>query len=167
MDFDSVVIVCRSLIDRLPGATLGISYLYVPSLLLSPSPLLVRQWQKSFDVAKIAHPALALISSTAYAYVAYQWQGTLKQREAELYGVAIAANLLIWPWTLLVMMPTNKKLFKKYAESQTVKGTEQIAEVGLPKGESSKELVEKWGNLNYIRGCMPLVGALLGAYISL
>ena len=120
-------------------------------------------------MGKFAHPALALLSSAAYAYVAYQWQGTLRQREAELYGVCIVANLAIWPWTLLVTWPTNEKLFKKYEESKALEGSgkESVVEAGLPKGESSKELIDRWGMLNVIRGCMPLVAAVLGTYISL
>ena len=134
---------------------------------MSPYPLIVKQWRKSFETAKIAHPALALISSAAYGYVAYQWQGTLKQREAELYGLCIAANLAIWPWTIFVMMPTNKNLFKKDDDTKSVEGTEGVSEVGLPKGESARELITRWSLLNIVRGFMPLSAAVLGTWISL
>lgn len=118
-------------------------------------------------MAKIVHPVYALISSAAYGFVAYQWQGTLRQREAELYGVCIAANLAIWPWTIFVMMPTNKKLFRKTEESKKLAALETATEVGMPKGESAHELVQWWSTLNVIRACMPLTAALLGSWISL
>lgn len=71
------------------------------------------------------------------------------------------------PWTIIVTLPTNNKLFKKYEDTKHVKATDEISEVGLPKEETARELIIKWGKLNYVRGCMPLLAALLGAYISL
>ena len=155
-----------SLTDHV-GGTLCISYYHVPSLLLAPYPLVAHQWRHSFDTGKIAHPALALVSSVAFGYVAYQWQGTLRQPEAELYGVAIVLNLLMWPWTIIFTLPTNNKLFRKCEETEKIKATEEVSEDGVPKEETARELVSKWGKLNYVRGCMPLAAALLGTYISL
>lgn len=64
------------------------------------------------------------------------------------------------------MMPTNKKLFKRFDDSKSLGENEIKAEVGMPSGESSKELIQKWSNLNIIRGFMPLVGAVLGVWVS-
>ena len=149
-----------------PGGTLCISYLYIPSLLLAPNPLIVRQWKKSFDIGKIAHPAIALVSAIAYGYLAYQMKGTLDQHKAELYGLCVLSDLMIWPWTILVMMSTNKKLFRKHDEAMAVQGSEEVTEVGLPKGESAKELVDWWSTLNVVRGCFPLVAAALGVWAT-
>ena len=127
---------------------------------------MIRQWQKSFDTGKIVHPALALLSSFAYGYLAYKFQGTLRQTAAEMYGVCIVANLAIWPWTIFVMMPTNKKLFKRYDESKSLGENEMKTEVGMPKEDSTKELIGWWSTMNIIRGCLPLVAAVLGAWVS-
>lgn len=148
------------------GGTLCISYLYIPSLLLAPPQTMIKQWQKSFDVGKIVHPGLSLLSSFAYGYIAYQWQGTLHQRAAEMYGVCIAANLAIWPWTIFVMMPTNKKLFKRFDEVTGSKAGQDYTEPERPQGESTKELVQSWSRMNVIRGFMPLVGCVLGVWMS-
>ena len=127
---------------------------------------MIRQWQKSFDTGKIAHPGLALLSSFAYGYLAYQFQGTLKQTAAEIYGVCVAANLAIWTWTIFVMMPTNKKLFQRYDDSKSLGENEIKTEIGMPKGESTKELIQWWSTMNIIRGCLPLVAAVLGVWVS-
>lgn len=65
------------------------------------------------------------------------------------------------------MMPTNKKLFQLFAESKTLGKDEVKTQVGMPKGESAKDLIAWWSSMNVIRGCMPLVGAVLGAWVSL
>ena len=64
------------------------------------------------------------------------------------------------------MMPTNKKLFKRFDESKVLGEDEIKPEVGMPSGESTKELILKWSNMNIIRGFMPLVGAVLGVWVS-
>ena len=138
-------------------------------MLIAPFPLNVQQWRYSFDVGKIAHPALALLSSVAYGYVAFKWQGTLRQRRAELFGVAIVFNLIMWPWTIFFTLPTNNKLFKKADETNGGgKGIEAVVdEVGEPEEETARGLISYWGKLNYVRGCFPLIAAILGIWISL
>ena len=93
-------------------------------------------------------------------------KGTLDQRKAELYGVCALSNLSIWPWTMVVMMPTNKKLLRKYDEAGKVSNNGEITEVGQAKGESTKELIDWWSTMNFVRGCMPLVGAVLGVWVT-
>ena len=148
------------------GGTLCISYMFVPSLLLAPNSLIVRQWKKTFDIGKIAHPAIAIVSIVAYGYLAYEMKGTLNQHKAELYGLCALLDLMIWPWTIIVMMPTNKKLFRKHEEAMAVQENEEITEVGLPKGQSSKELVDWWGTMNVVRACFPLGAAALGVWAT-
>lgn len=65
------------------------------------------------------------------------------------------------------MMPTNRKLFKKYDEMKGLSVNEKATEVGLAKGESTKELVNWWGTLNVGRGLLPLVGAVMGLWATL
>ena len=65
------------------------------------------------------------------------------------------------------MMSTNRKLFKKYDEMKELAVGEKATEVGLTKGESTKELVDRWGMLNLGRGMFPLVGAVLGLWATL
>lgn len=103
----------------------------------------------------------------AYGYLAYQMKGTLNQHKAEVYGICALSNLMIWPWTILVLMPTNQKLFGKHEEALKIKATEEVSEEGLPKGETSKELIQKWSTLNIVRGCFPLVAAAMGTWVTI
>lgn len=94
-------------------------------------------------------------------------QGTLNQHKAEIYGVCVASNLLIWPWTIFIMMPTNKKLFRKFDHAKAIGNGDTAAEPESQKGESAKELIQWWSTLNIARGCMPLVGAVLGLWVTI
>ena len=65
------------------------------------------------------------------------------------------------------MMPTNRKLFKKHDEVKNLDMSDKFKELGSANGESTKELVDKWGMLNLGRGAFPLVGAVLGLWTTL
>ena len=149
------------------GSIFSISYLSVPSFLLAPSPVLARQWQLSFDRGKIINPAIALVSIFSYAWLSYKLYRTLNHPKAEMYALSAIATLGIWPYTIFGMMPTNKKLFKKYDEMKGLSIEEKATEVGFVRGKSTKELVDRWGMLNLGRGMFPLVGAVLGMWATL
>lgn len=84
-----------------------------------------------------------------------------------MYGLSALATFGIWPYTIFGMMPTNRKLFKKHDEMKGLDVGEKATEVGLAKGESAKELVDRWGMLNLGRSVFPLVGAVLGLWATL
>lgn len=128
---------------------------------------MMRQWQASFDRGKIVNPAIALTSAVTFFSLSYRLYGGLNHPKAEMYALSGLLALAIWPWTVFVMWPTNEKLFRKHAEMKNLSVEEKATEVGLPKGESSKELVDKWGTLNLVRGAFPLVGAVLGTWATL
>ena len=157
----------RTSLTDLAGSILGISFLAIPTWLIAPSPVLVRQWQVSFDRGKIINPAIDLVSVVAYSYLAYSLYGTLNHPKAEMYGLSAVATLGIFPYTIFGMMSTNRKLLKKHDEMKGLDVGEKATEVGLARGESVKELVDKWGMLNVGRGLFPLVGAVLGLWSTL
>ena len=136
-------------------------------MLLAPAPLSARQWQASFDRGKIINPAIALVSGISYGVLSYNLYGTLNHFKAEMYALSAVSVLSIWPWTLLVMWPTNVKLFKKYEDMKNLSIEEKATETGLARGESTKELMDYWGLLNLGRGLLPLVGAVLGTWSTL
>lgn len=84
-----------------------------------------------------------------------------------MYGLSALATFGIWPYTIFVLMPTNRKLFKKHDEMKGLEVGKKATEVGLANGESAKELVDRWGVLNVVRGVFPLVGAVLGLWVTL
>ena len=73
----------------------------------------------------------------------------------------------IVPFTLLVMSNVNGKLDAAAEESKSLKITEQLSEVKGARGESTKELVDWWATLNFVRGLFPLTGAVLGLWATL
>ena len=153
--------------NNLTGSILGISFFAVPTWLVAPNPLPVRQWKVSFDRGKIINPALALVSAISYIYLSYRLYGTLNHPKAEMYGLSAMAPLVIFPYTIFGMMSTNRKLLKKHDEMKGLDVGEKATEVGLAKGESTKELIDRWGMLNLGRGMFPLVGAVLGLWATL
>ena len=154
-------------LTQLAGSIFGISLLSVPGLLIAPTPVLVRQWQITFDRGKLINPAIALVSIMSYSYLSYGLYGTLNHPKAEMYGLSALMTFGIWPYTIFGMMPTNRKLFEKHDEMKGLDAGEKATEVGLAKGESTKELVDWWGMLNLGRGMFPLVGAVLGLWATL
>ena len=136
-------------------------------MLLGPSHIAIRQWKLSFDRGIVINPAIALLSSATYGFLSYRLYGTLNHQKAELYALSAAFILSIWPWTLLLMSSTNGKLFKKYEEAKEPNAHEKLAEVGVAEGETTKELIKKWGALNIGRGVLPFLGAVLGTWASL
>ena len=157
----------RIALTRFTGSIFSISFLAVPTWLIAPSPILVRQWQVSFDRGRIVNPAIALVSIISYTYLSYSLYGTLNHPKAEIYGLSALSTFAIWPYTIFGMMSTNRKLFKKHDEMKGLDVGEKATEVGLAKGESTKELVDRWAMLNVGRGLLPLVGAVLGLWATL
>ncbi len=128
---------------------------------------MVRQWKVSFDRGKIINPGIALVSAISYGYLAYRLYGTLNHPKAEMYGLSALGPLVIFPYTIFGMKSTNRKLLKKLEEMKGLDVGEKATEVGLAKGESAKELVDRWGILNVGRAMFPLVGGVLGLWATL
>ena len=113
------------------------------------------------------NPAIAIISALSYGFLSYKLYGGLNHPKAEMYGLAALMPFAIMPYTMLVMMGTNQKLFEKYNEMKGMDVGEKATEVGLAEGESTKELLDRWGVMNVGRGIFPLVGAVLGLWTTL
>ena len=105
-----------------------------------------------------------MVSTISCGYLAYHfYQRDPKSSRWQLYLLAGASSLIILPFTILVIGPTNDKLLAKAAEASLLEAKEKIAEVGLPKGESTKELVDLWSRLNIVRGLVMIGGTIFGA----
>ena len=149
------------------ASILSLSYASVPCFLLAPSPILVRQWDRVFERGKILNPSISALSALSYAFLSYRLYGTLNHPKAEMYALSALFTLAIMPYTVIGMLPTNKKLKKKLEEMKGLDIGEKATEIGLAKGESAKELLDWWATLNFGRGIFPLVGALLGMWTTL
>lgn len=149
------------------GSILSISFFNVPSILLAPSPLLARQWQATFDRGKVINPSIAVLSAISYGVLSYKLYGGLNHPKAEMYALSALFAFGMMPYTRLVMWSTNLALFRKYDQMKNLGVEEKATETGLEKGQSTKELVDKWGTLNLVRGLLPLVGAVIGTWATL
>lgn len=147
-----------------------ISYGTVPALLLAPTPLLVRQWRTMYLRGKSIAPPISVVSLASSGYLAmklYNAPLSVHHPRGELYALAALMTVSIVPYTLLVMSDVNAKLMAKAEEMESLDAKDEVTEIGMPKGESAKELVDWWAVLNLGRGVFPLLGAVLGAWASL
>ena len=142
----------------------------MPSLLLAPTPLLVRQWRTMYLRGKSLAPPVAIVSSASFSYLAiklYNAPLSVNHPRGELYTLAAVMTVSILPYTLLVMKNVNAKLLAKAEEMESLDAKDKVTEVGLPQGETAKELLDWWGVLNLGRAVFPLLGAVLGIWASL
>jgi len=153
--------------SALAGTVFSMSFYSVPRLLESPSPLLLKQWSNLFNAGRKTAPPIGALSAVSYFYLAYA--STLpSQHKSKLYGY-LAAGILsmgIMPYTLAVMLPTNKKLLAKVEEMKAFAKGDSVVEVGLGE-ETAHKLVDWWAVLNLGRGLMLGIAGILGAWTAL
>ena len=123
------------------GAALYITLVEHPArLTLADGPLLA-EWQPSYKRALPLQAGLAMLGALAGLvawYLSKDWQWLAG-------GLALLAN---WPFTMLVILPTNKRLM----------GT-QLQDAG----PESRRLLLKWGRLHNVRSALSAVAVLLFA----
>ncbi len=166
------------------GASLGLSALLIPRFLEAPTPLMLRQWSNMFERTRRPFPAAAAAAAAGYFALAYYYAfrtatGAVAGR---LYALSGSLCIGIVPYTLVLIMPTNKKLFAKVDEVNKlgllaqddvdnkahitqVKG--ELVETGQQKEETAKYLVDHWGILNVGRAGMLAAAAAIGLWVSL
>lgn len=140
----------------------------VPSLLLAPTPLLLRQWRHMYDRGKVVGPPTSLVAAFSYGYLAYKQYNTplsTNHPRGELYAIAALLTVCVAPYTLLFMLGTNGKLQDACEEMQGFAVGEEVEAKG--KRESARQLLDWWGVLNAGRASMSLVAAVLGSWASL
>lgn len=124
------------------GAALYITLVEHPARMsLDDGPLLA-QWQPSYTRALPIQAGLAVLGVAAglvawYAHRDWQW---------------MTASLLLlcnWPFTLLVIMPTNKRL---------------MAIDPRHAGAESRGLLRRWGTLHSVRSALGSAAAFLFAW---
>jgi hypothetical protein len=124
------------------GAALYISLVEHPARMSLEDVPLLAQWQPSYKRALPIQAGLAMLGGAAGLlawYVSREWQW-------------MAGSLLLlanWPFTMLVIMPVNKRLM-----------------VITPKeaGANSRGLLRRWGNLHGVRSVLGSAASLLFAW---
>lgn len=148
------------------GGNLALSFLVVPRLLESPTPLMLRQWVNSYSITKVVFPALCSLSGLSYLFLSYHHHHSAVASKARAYLAAGLLCLSVMPYTGFLIVPTNKKILRKADEMKGMKAVEgmEVEEKGVgPLGEeSAKWLVDHWGMLNLPRGIVTAVAGMLG-----
>lgn len=158
---------------------MSLSLLAVPVMLdTAPDSLhLLRQWARMYYYGQRSMPRLAIATSLLYGYALFRRRNeteaagrrtTTTGRKAKepanpgrpWAGLAMAAGLTlaIIPYTLLVMAPTNNRLFALEELGRADTNAASLAD--------AKELVIRWRWLHMIRSSMPLIGAVIGAVVT-
>lgn len=132
-----------------------------------------RQWQYCYDLGKKVYPSIAISSSLMYSYVSYTLSKTSApgSRASKLFAAAAGLNVLIVPFTVLLMVPVNNAI-KKFTtgDHDLPAGADPSTEEYKQSAKAERklaDLLEQWSLLNTIRGLFPLAGAGLGAAVTL
>lgn len=121
------------------GAALYISLVEHPARLCLPDQPLLAQWQPSYKRALPIQAGLAVaggITGFAAWWISAEWRWLAG-------GAVLLAN---WPFTLLVIMPVNKRLMAIKPEDA---------------GAASRGLLVQWGHLHAVRSALGTIAMLL------
>ncbi|KAF2232872.1 DUF1772-domain-containing protein [Viridothelium virens] len=144
----------------LSGAMLSISLITVPFLLdTNTQPAhMVRQWTRLYHYGHILLPSLSIITCLLYIYTAIGKRGSSKvpPRYWTSHLTAGAVTVLMVPFTLIFMAPTNNALFQIDEETKSP-GGEMAASL-----DNVQALVRLWTKMHAIRSLFPLYGAVVG-----
>lgn len=152
------------------GANLADSFLLIPRILESPTPLMVRQWLRAYSNTKLFFPAVLEPTAVVFYLLAWHFRRGSVSLLAAPSRLYLAAGLLcqaIGPYTWFVVFPTNRKIMRKVEETSEVALFEEVVEAGERREESAKWLVDHWGMLNLPRGIMMGVASILGLVATL
>ena len=124
------------------GAALYITLIEHPARLTLPDGPMLAQWRPSYKRALPIQAALAVLGGVA-GVVAWYGVGDWRLLAG---GLVLLAN---WPWTMVVIMPVNKRLMAM-AEGEA--------------GAESRVLLERWGGLHAVRSGLGAGAVVLFAW---
>ena len=120
------------------GAAFYINFAEQPARMLLPTSHLLAQWKPSYKRGFALQATLAVLGAVFGGY-AYFSQGDWR------WLVGALLILSNWPFTLLVIMPTNMKLMHTAPEAAN---------------EATRSLLVLWGKLHSVRTCLGIAASL-------
>ena len=118
------------------GAALYVNLAEQPARLTLDDRALLAEWKPSYDRGKMMQASLALLATLLGLLAAYE-----SGRAIWLLGAALI--LAPWPYTLIVILPTNRALQATPIDSA---------------GAETRRLIEKWGRLHAVRTAFGIAG---------
>src|SRR5919204_6876360 len=141
MGFELLALVCAALFA---GASIYVSVVEHPARLMCGAAVALAQWRPSYKRAAAMQSALAAVGVLS-AIVAYARGRGL----AVLLGGLVLATVV--PFTLLVIMPTNRQLLDPAHTAET---------------PETATLLDRWGRLHSVRAVASLLAvAILAAHL--
>ena len=140
----AVTVAALVLASLFAGAALYITLVEHPARLVLDDPAPLAQWQPSYKRVLPIQAGLAVAGGIAGLiawYVSADWRWLVG-------SLVLLAN---WPFTLLVIMPVNKRL-------QALQPGEAIVQ--------SRQMLIRWGNLHNVRSTLGTVAMLVFAWAS-
>lgn len=146
------------------GKSLSQSISTTPALLRAPAPLLAQQWKILFDSDRLVGPAVTLLSSSVFGYIA--WRDHSWTKPAVLYASSASLLLALIPASLVLLEPINQKLEYRTKSLAGAALTDTSAEAGLKKEETVHALVDKWATINLGRALVATTSAVLAVWAA-
>ncbi|KAH6693821.1 hypothetical protein F5X68DRAFT_199739 [Plectosphaerella plurivora] len=151
---------------------LSLSLIMTPSLLLLPTPHMLRQWAATYRRLSVASPLSIVACGVSYGALAARLSSVGSATRARLLGAAAALCLGVIPWTRLLM---KKQLNEKIlALADRAEGaTAAVAEAGegavftAQEERSAKWLVDQWGVYNLGRAIPVGIAGAIGTFALL
>ena len=128
-------------------------------MLQSPKNLLLKQWRSLYDLGLALGPAAAVLACATLggaSFAKYRMYPTSNDWQA--LGIAALGTVSMIPFTWIFLLPTNALLLAE---------CDKRAEERMMTEAQLKATVAKWGNINLIRGVLPLVSTMFGLWTAL
>jgi hypothetical protein len=122
------------------GAAIYINVAEQPARLALPDAAMLMQWKDSYRRASVMQASLALVGGLAGIAAMVLEDGHW------LWLLGALVLLSVWPFTLLVIKPTNN----------TLNATEPTA-----AGAETRRLVERWGSLHAVRSAIGAAATII------
>jgi hypothetical protein len=135
MGFEVLAFVCTAFFA---SACVWVSFVEHPARLACPAEVALAQWRPSYKRAAAMQIALVMVGSLSAVAAAVEGRGSL----------VVVAGILLFvmaPYTLIVIMPTNRKLL----------------DTSRPVDASTAALLRTWGRLHLGRTAASLIAVAI------